>query len=113
MQRVSSGGVCDAAATSPAERSLVGRGCVVVTMGEQLGENPVAVTVRTWCRRAGFINRAEVLVATGRKREALADLEHAVTIARDPDSPLARKAKALGDWPPDTPPRAPTTGSSV
>lgn len=47
---------------------------------------------------AGFINRAEVLVATGRKREALADLDHAVTIARDPDSPLARKAKALGDW---------------
>ncbi len=46
------------AATSPAERSLVGRGCVVVTLREQLGENPAAATVRTWCRRAGFITFA-------------------------------------------------------
>lgn len=47
---------------------------------------------------AAFINRAEVLIATGRKREALADLDHAVSIAKDPTTQLARKAKALGDF---------------
>jgi len=47
---------------------------------------------------AAFINRAEVLIASGRKREALADLDHAVNITRDPTTPLARKARALGEF---------------
>ncbi len=46
---------------------------------------------------AAFINRAEVYIATGRRREAVADLDHALNLARDPNTPLARKARALGD----------------
>lgn len=47
---------------------------------------------------AAFINRAEVYIATGRRREALADLDHAVAIARDPEHPLARKARSLAEY---------------
>jgi tetratricopeptide (TPR) repeat protein len=47
---------------------------------------------------AAFINRAEVYIALGRRREALADLDHAVAIARDPMAPLCRKAAALSEY---------------
>lgn len=70
----------------------------------KLGDPDRAIKQFTYASRvapsnlAAFINRAEVYVSTGRKREALADLDHAVNLARDPDAPLARKARALGDY---------------
>ena len=70
----------------------------------KLGDPERAIKQFTYATRvapsnlAAFINRAEVYVATGRRREALADLDHAVNIARDPETPLCRKARALGDY---------------
>ena len=70
----------------------------------KLGDADRAIKQFTYATRvapsnlAAFINRAEVYVATGRRREALADLDHAVTLARDPTTQLAGKARALGDY---------------
>ncbi|MEW5849498.1 MAG: tetratricopeptide repeat protein [Myxococcota bacterium] len=70
----------------------------------KLGDPDRAIKQFTYASRvapsnlAAFINRAEVYVATGKRKEALADLDHACNIARDPESPLARKARALAEY---------------
>lgn len=38
----------------PADKSLLARACVVVTMREQVGSDQPSTTERTWCRHAGF-----------------------------------------------------------
>ncbi len=42
----------------PADKSLLARACVVVTMREQIGSDQPSTTERTWCRHAGFAGRA-------------------------------------------------------
>jgi outer membrane protein assembly factor BamB len=42
----------------PADKSLLARACVVVTMREQIGRDQPSTTERTWCRHAGFASWA-------------------------------------------------------
>jgi hypothetical protein len=48
----------DYAARTPAEPTLIPRGCVVVNMRERVGTRPEATSERTWCRHAGVISYA-------------------------------------------------------
>ncbi len=41
-------------ATAAGDRALTVRGCLVVTMREQIGDNQPASSERTWCRHAGI-----------------------------------------------------------
>lgn len=54
-----------------------------------------AITVSGRRSVAAYVNRAEVHIARRDHERALADLDDALQLARDPREPLARKARAL------------------
>ncbi|HSK33797.1 MAG TPA: PQQ-binding-like beta-propeller repeat protein [Propionicimonas sp.] len=54
-KRTTHGYRAEYAATPTADRALLAKACLVVTLREQIGTGPAATGTRTWCRRAGFI----------------------------------------------------------